>query len=408
MRVLVCPLDWGLGHATRCIPLIRALLGNGHQVRIGAGGGGLALLRAEFPGLDVFEFPGYRVRYSRSPALFLPIMLAQLPRLLLASVAESRRLRRILKGHPCDLILSDGRYGVRSASVPSIFVTHQLFIRVPGRFAGTALAERLILALNLSLLRRFTRVWVPDYPGDRSLSGELSHKPCDLGNLEFIGPLARFPSPAEDRSGFARAESAGGNGAVSFPQVDALAVVSGPEPQRSLFEAALRKELGRMSGTRVLVRGLPGSGSGPIGLGAIREGGLTEFAHLPGGELAELFRSAGIVIVRSGYTTVMELAALGARNVVMVPTPGQSEQEYLADHLDASGAVVKMDQGALDLGSAGERLRDRNGFAAWMREDTVTGKDQAFSLARFLADHPVFRGGIAKNGSSPVQKAAHI
>jgi hypothetical protein len=189
--------------------------------------------------------------------------------------------------------------------------------------------------------------------------------------------------------------------------VDALAVVSGPEPQRSLFEEALRREFSKMGGTRVLVRGLPGSGTGTQGLGGIRAGALTEFAHLPGTELARLFRSAALLVVRSGYTTVMELAALGSRNVVMVPTPGQSEQEYLADHLDASGAVVKMGQDALDLESARKRLRDRNGFAAWMREDTVTGKGQAFSLAGFLADHPVFRGNIAKNGTSPVQKATH-
>jgi hypothetical protein len=319
-------------------------------------------------------------------------------------------LKRILRERPCDVIVSDGRYGVRSDTVPCLFVTHQLFIRVPGRFPGKAIAERLILALNLRLLRRFTRVWVPDYPGERCLSGELSHKPCGLGNLEFIGPLARFSSPANGSDGFAGAAGEGGasgNGSVSPLKVDALAVVSGPEPQRSLFEEALRKEFGKLGGTRVLIRGLPGAGSGPEDPGAIRPGRLTEIAHLPGSELSLLFRSAEMIIVRSGYTTVMELAALGVRNVVMVPTPGQSEQEYLADHLDASGSVLKMDQGALDLESARERLRDRNGFASWMTGDTVTGKGQAFSLAGFLADHPVFREGFAKNGSSPVQKAAY-
>lgn len=394
MRILVCPLDWGLGHATRCIPLIRALLENGHQIRIGAAGGGRSLLQAEFPDLDVFDFPGYRVRYSRSPALFLPVLLAQSPRVLAGLFAESRRLRRILSENPCDLIISDGRYGVHSSRVPTVFVTHQVFIRIPARFPGAAFAERLVLALNLRLLRRFVRVWVPDFPGSDSLSGDLSHKPCGLGNLEFIHPLSRFSGNRKVTGD----PAVSGNPASG---VDVLAVVSGPEPQRGFFEGALRKELGRMQGTRVLVRGLPGAveasgsaGGAPgsaAGLGAIRPGGLTEFAHLSGEDLSRLFAGAGLIVARSGYTTVMELAGLGARAVVLVPTPGQSEQEYLADHLERTGAGIRMEQDALDLPGAGERLREREGFVRWKRESWRTRDGGPFSLTGFLADHPVLR-----------------
>jgi hypothetical protein len=177
VKVLVCPLDWGLGHATRCIPLIRALLAAGHQVRVGAAGGGLALLASEFPGLDVFAFPGYRIRYSRSSAFFLPVMLAQMPRILLGMRAEGRRLRRILAQHPCDLVITDGRYGARAPGIPAVFVTHQVAIKVPGRFPGRALVERALRALNFRALRRFDRVWVPDDAEEPSLSGSLGLAP---------------------------------------------------------------------------------------------------------------------------------------------------------------------------------------------------------------------------------------
>lgn len=394
MRVLVCPLDWGLGHATRCIPLIRALLANGHQVRIGASGGGLGLLRGEFPDLDVFEFPGYRVRYAASPRFFLPVMLWQLPRVLSGMREESRRLERILADHPADVVISDGRYGVRPRWLPGIFITHQVFIRIPGRFPGLAWAERILLALNLRRLRAFDAVWVPDFPGADSLSGELSHKPGAPAALEFIRPLSRFTDSA-----------------VPGPEVDILAVVSGPEPQRTLFERILRKQMSGMQGTRVLVRGLPGSltetsrNGSPGGLHggsriisrkgtAIVPGGFTEFDHLPGVELAGLFGAARMVVVRSGYTTVMELAGLGARAALMVPTPGQSEQEYLADHLERAGAAIRMDQHSIDLPSARKRLEGLPGFSRWLPggvNGSTSPFSSQFSLRDFIAVHPIFR-----------------
>lgn len=378
MKVLVCPLDWGLGHATRCIPLIRALLANGHQVRIGAAGGGLGLLRGEFPDLDVFEFPGYRVRYAASPRFFLPVMLWQLPRVFSGMREESRRLERILAEHPADLVISDGRYGVRPKRLPGIFITHQVFIRIPGRFPGLALAERILLALNLHLLRAFDAVWVPDFPGADSLSGELSHKPGAPAGLEFIHPLSRFTESA-----------------IPAPEVDILAVVSGPEPQRTLFERILRNQLKGVQGTRVLVRGLPGSfpaGSTPgpsQKASAIVPQGLTEFDHLSGAELAGLFGSARMVVARSGYTTVMELAGLGARAALMVPTPGQSEQEYLADHLERAGAAIRMDQHSIDLRSARKRLEGLPGFSRWL-PGGAGGSAGPFSLRAFIASHPIF------------------
>lgn len=356
--------------------MIRALRSAGHQVRVGAFGGGLDLLRSEFPDLEIFPFPGYRVRYSRSALTFVPVLLAQAPWILLGLAAEARALRRILVEKPCDLVISDGRYGLVAPGIPCILITHQVAFRVPGRFPGQAFAERMLLRLNLACLRRFDRVWVPDFEGALSLSGSLGRPPGIRGNLEWIGPLSRFaPGTGADRP---------------MPKVDAAAVVSGPEPQRSLFEAVLRKELAKLPGTRVLVRGLPGGRRTSLGLESIVPGNLAEFDHLRGEDLARLFTGAELLIVRSGYTTVMELAGLGAKAVILVPTPGQSEQEHLASHLEALGAGVRMEQHKLDLEAGRARTKGLAGFGRW-REAMSAGTH----LERFLASHPLLGTGAA-------------
>lgn len=379
MRVLVCPLDWGLGHATRCIPIIRALLRNGHEVLIAAGGGGRRLLAAEFPSLQVLDFPGYPVRYSRHAATLLPVLLAQLPGLFLGMLKERSRLEALVATHRIDRILSDGRYGVRSRKIPTVFITHQIFIRAPGKLPGSSLAEKLILALNRRLLKGFAEIWVPDLPGEPNLSGDLAHRDAPPPGTRFIGPLSRF-HPVE------RAWKDGPGSKPSGPVVDILASVSGPEPQRSHFESLLRKAMENMEGTRVLILGRPGAT--PSIPPDIKGGALNVFDHLDGVAMESLFASAAFVVVRSGYTTVMELAGLGTGQVLMVPTPGQSEQEYLADHLDRAGIAQKMDQDALDLTLARSRGGRYRGFKALSLNGT-TG--QVPALASFIAAHPLFR-----------------
>ena len=375
MRILVCPLDWGLGHAGRCVPLIRALLAAGHTVRLAAAGGALRLLRSAFPELAWHELPGYRVRYSRSAILLLPSLLVQAPAYLHGLRSEARRLQNLLAKHPCDLVISDGRYGLRASGVPSILVTHQIAMRAPA-WPGKGWAEWALLWLNLKAIARFDRVWIPDWPGGLSLAGALAG-PQELGgNREWIGPLGRFTPPGSG------SQSVGSQSAC--PHIDVAAVISGPEPQRTLFEAELRAALAGIGGTRILVRGQPGK-PGP-GLADLRKGELNVFDHLPGDELARVFAGAETVIARSGYTTVMELAVLGTAAAVLVPTPGQTEQEYLVEHLSALGAAVRQTQGRLDLAGAIARARQMPGFRRW-RED-----DPTLRLNRFVSTHPLLSG----------------
>lgn len=383
MRVLVCPLDWGLGHATRCIPVVRALIRSGHDVVLGAAGGGLSLLKSEFPELEIFDFPGYPIRYSRRAATLLPVLLAQLPGLFMGMLRERSRLDRIIVEKRIDRVISDGRYGLRTRKVPTIFITHQIFIRVPGRFPGSGIVERVLLTLNLWLLRGFREVWVPDFPGEPNLSGELSHKPCRGARIVFIQPLSRF-LPV-DRDWRTRPPA---RPARRGPVVDLLASVSGPEPQRTRFEETLRVLLKSMSGTRVLIRGVPGgSVASEKDSLVLAPNELNEFPHLDGQAMEGLFASAVLVVARSGYTTVMEMASLGLAQVVLVPTPGQSEQEYLADHLDRQGVAVKMDQDGLDLVLAQKRMGQYLGFGAY--QGGAAGLSSQ-ALLDFISSHPLF------------------
>ena len=191
MKVLIAPLDWGLGHATRCVPLIRALRGAGHEVVPCAGGAGLRLLRAEFPDLEVEEAPAYAMRYTKNRAL-LPLWLAlQLPAFFASIRNDGGRAARLVRKHKADLVISDGRYGFRCAAAPAIFISHQLHILPPGPARLRAALARPIRALNRFALRGFREVWVPDFPGARNLSGILGHPPGGWKGARYIYQIGR-------------------------------------------------------------------------------------------------------------------------------------------------------------------------------------------------------------------------
>ena len=129
-RILVSSLNWGLGHATRDIPVIRCLLDHQHEVTIAATGNALAVLRKEFPCCKSIEFPDYPLPYSPS-RFFLPKFVASLPVLLRAVSEERNNLNTLLKKGRYDLIISDNRLGVYSSKIPSVFISHQLHYHLP-------------------------------------------------------------------------------------------------------------------------------------------------------------------------------------------------------------------------------------------------------------------------------------
>lgn len=348
-RVLVAPLDWGLGHATRCIPIIRLLLDAGCTVILGGSGISLALLKAEFPELAWVELPAYDPQYPGKGSMVWS-MARQLPHFIATIRGEHRTLEGLVRDHAIDLVIADNRYGCWSASVPSIFITHQSNILMPQRFGWLAPWVRMA---NLRSIRRFTRCWIPDVPGSDSLAGNLISFGDSRHGLavEYIGAVSRFR------------RSAG-----TVPQrYDVVAVCSGPEPQRSALEALLLRELEASDYTFALIRGVV-KGKQTIQFVANGRGEVINF--LPARALQECLEQAGTVIARSGYSTVMDMAAL-EKKVIFIPTPGQTEQEYLATRLKAQGIAFFMQQRNFVLTSAFSASNHYTGFAGSRMNDAL-------------------------------------
>lgn len=325
-RILVAPLDWGLGHATRCIPLIQALDHLGYTVVIASSGKQAALLKAEFPLLEHIELSGYNVQYAHSKG-WLPVkMMSQLPRLLKMIKWEHQWLQKIIHEYHIDLVISDNRYGLWSASIPSVIITHQLLVKAP-----YAWAERFIQRKLYHYIDRFKMCWVPDSEKHGGLAGVLSH-PTQLPSIPvaYMGLLCRFEKKPFDNS----------------IQEHITVLLSGPEPQRSLLEKKVLQGWGLPTASMRLVRGLPGNVT-PLNIpGAVN--------HLPTKDLQMLLQQSGVVICRSGYTSLMELMDMGIKTV-LVPTPGQTEQEYLAQRLAEKGYALYMEQDKFDLHTAIEK-----------------------------------------------------
>jgi uncharacterized protein (TIGR00661 family) len=309
-RILVAPLDWGLGHATRCIPIIRELLAQNCDVWLAGEGAQENLLKEEFPQVPFLQLDGYRVRYSRSASRLVLSIFRQTHKILSAIKKENAWLKKMVAEYDFDAVISDNRYGLYHASVPCIFITHQLEIKSPlGKWSENILQKR-----NYRFINRFTACWVPDMERENNLAGELSHpskKPTT--SVKYTGLLSRFDfSPSlsnEERKDHL------------------LFILSGPEPQRNMLEDIIIKEISHYKGTATVVRGLPGLSS------LIPSGNMIRFYnHLPADELNKEVLNAEYVISRCGYSSVMDLVALQKKSI-LIPTTGQTEQEYLAKYL---------------------------------------------------------------------------
>jgi len=323
-RILVAPLDWGLGHAARCVPVFRRLMELGAVPIIGADGAPLALLANEFPELERVRLPGVVVRYSKGHSQRLA-MARQFPAMIRGVRAEKELLGRLRHRLRLDAVISDQRFGLHAHRLPSVLVTHQVFPVAP--FAQAALRK-----LNLRHIARFDACWIMDEAEAPGLAGELAHGPSIPANARYIGTLSRLrkdaPPPAKPHR--------------------IVAVISGPEPQRTLLEGLLAEQLQRVPGEHLLVRGRPSDG------GREQRGNLTLVPHLPADGLAAELAAAELVVSRSGYTTLMDLTALG-RKALIIPTPGQPEQEYLAALHAGTGRFLVQLQDAIDLHAALER-----------------------------------------------------
>ena len=321
-KILVAPLDWGLGHATRTIPIIYAFLCRGWKVDLAVSGRVAALYKGQFPDLEQIPVPGYQIEYP-SRGFVMPLwLLKNSTRLMSVILREQKAAQKLVQERGYDVIFSDNRFGFHAEGAYNIYMTHQLSIAFPGPFAAL---EKIGVVWHAREMSRFDSIWVPDFPEYPGMAGKLSHVPKT--KAEYVGALSRFAD-------------------LDFLNMDwgkkyrFAAILSGPEPMRTSFEKALLKAFEKIPGEHVVIRGLPGDAALPKAPSNVKL-----YNHLETAEFARIVLSAEYCISRPGYSTVMDMVYLGA-NCIFVPTPGQTEQVYLGKALHSAhqAGLLKQDE----------------------------------------------------------------
>lgn len=321
-NILICPLEWGLGHAGRMIPLAEKLREMNFNILFGAGEKHLAFLRHEAPGFEYVNFPGFSPRYSRSLPQYLTLIL-QIPSLIYHITGEHIRLKKIIKANSVDIVISDNRFGLWNRKVRTVYVTHQLLIPFPRHFS---FLEFIGVCIHRQIIRKYSLCFIPDLPGDLNLTGRLSHGIILPPNARYTGILSRFDGVTES-SGKAVTDSRHNT-----------VILSGPEPQRGILEKKLADILELKEIPGIILGGRPDKDATMI-----RSGNIIYYNHLNRYAMKRIIEGSETIIARSGYTTVMELISLNC-SALLIPTPGQTEQEYLATHLMHKGWFSSVSQ----------------------------------------------------------------
>ena len=374
MKVLVAPLDWGLGHATRCVPVVREFLRAGAEVELAVVKANANFFREVFPDLRQRLAPSYNIVYPKHGYNMALWLLKNSVHLNAVMRYEHHFAEEMVKRHGYDVLFSDNRFAFYSKNALSIYMTHQRRIAFPRAFAAF---ERIGVMWHANIMRKFDEVWVPDleiYPG---YAGSLSHSGATPGDkpMRYVGTLSRF-SEMDAAGAGKNAVKAGGNAPApvdlerdvdlmsvsefmahstnvewnAAPEVHVagmdgtemraaykvVAVVSGVEPARTQFEQQLREALQQIPGQHMMILGKPSAEQKTW-----IEGNIEFHTHLATNDFAEAVKRADFVVSRGGYSTVMDMAELGAK-CIFVPTPGQFEQIVLAHDLSKAGYAVEI------------------------------------------------------------------
>lgn len=318
-RILVCPLGWGLGHASRDIPIIDSLQKNGHEIIVAGDELQLTLLSQRFEGVKTVLFPSFKVRFSKGQNQLLPLLWIAL-RLPYHIIKEHLILKRLVRQLKVDVVISDNRFGLWNADVKTILITHQLKVFFPRPFG---ILEPIGARFIRFIAEKFDSCWIPDYLDSNNLAGELSHPKKLPSNASYIGILSRFS----------------GLSTIQLPIAwELVGVVSGPSPHREMFIAEIEKLSRKYSIKTLIIKGNPNEGDS-----IIEQNGIGYAGHLSDTEFASAVKSSKYLICRAGYSSIMDMVALGVK-CLMVPTPGQTEQEYLADYLSNKGLFKTYEQ----------------------------------------------------------------
>ena len=338
--ILVAPLDWGLGHATRCIPIIRELQRQGCNVLIASSGAHAILLQQAFPNIQILPLKGYGISYGKGNLMLQ--LFRQLPRFFKTIRYEQQWLEQVITDWNIDGIISDNRYGLYSFKVPTVFMTHQLRVLTPGWLKWLEWpAQKSIYRF----INKFGECWVPDIANsDNSLGGILSHpKRLPAIPVRYIGWLTRFLPMA----------------APVKKKYRLLISLSGPEPQRTLLEKMLLQQLSAVRQPVMLVRGLPGTAHLP----AVHLPAVKMVNHLSGPAMQQVMGDSEIFLSRCGYSTLMDLQNVSCR-CIFIPTPGQTEQEYLGNEIATAGKAIVKQQQHFDLLTALQEAASMQPFSS--------------------------------------------
>ncbi len=337
MKILVAPLDWGLGHATRCVPIVKEFLRQGAEVELAVVKANAGFFREVFPELRQRVAPGYNVVYPKYGFNMALWLLKNSAHLNAVMRYEKRYAEEMVERHGYDVLFSDNRFAFFSKKAYSVYMTHQRRIAFPPALVAL---EGIGIRWHRARMKIFDEVWVPDVETAPGYAGALSHLPSLRGaenapKVKFVGPLSRFDEVA---------------GSLKLDRINAgkyrvVAVISGVEPARTQFENRLRDILRDVPGDHLMILGKPQAPRRHW-----TEGNIEFVTHLPTGEFARAVRDADWVISRGGYSTVMDMAYLGAK-CIFVPTPGQYEQVVLARDLATAGYAVNIPANRLSVES---------------------------------------------------------
>ena len=305
-NILVAPLNWGLGHATRCIPIIKQLLEHGFNPIIASDGVALEMLRKEFSDLQMLTLPSYQIEYAKNGKNFKWKLIKNSPKMIAAILQEKKIVKKWVELYQLSGIISDNRLGVRNKNVPSVFITHQLNVL-------TGNTTKITTKLHLNIINKFDACWVPDFKEKPNLTGKLGHLTKTPSNVSYIGPISRLSYLNIEK------------------KYNLIILLSGPEPQRTMLEEILKAEALKISGNILFVRGLIENQQTQSSLKNI-----TFYNFMNARQLEKAINESEKVLCRSGYTTIMDLAKLG-KKAYFIPTPEQYEQEYLAKRLQKQG-----------------------------------------------------------------------
>lgn len=341
-KILVTPLNWGLGHASRCVPIIRELKAEQAEVIIASEGRASAFLKNIFPELTHIELKSVTISYFKNLHFVLSILI-QFPKLIFAIWQDHKQLKQLIKIHSIDVVISDNRFGMWNKKIKSIFITHQLNIQAP-------FLQKFVNILNRYFINRYDECWIPDINSESNFSGKLSQAEKLKCNTFYIGLLSQFQQSNK----------------IKIATIyDVCVIISGPEPQRTELEKIILNELIHSALKSIVICGKP-----ELLSEVSVKNNCTYWNNLSGKELQKIIEESNLIICRSGYSSIMDLAILG-KKAVFVPTPGQTEQIYLAERLKEMNIAFSIQQNYFSLTKALDESKKFKGFSTYIPDNTI-------------------------------------